>query len=221
MHMFSNIRRSFTQIKNSVIPNLIWNLQRLSLINNPRGRSRIKYGMTPLCHNDGFTLVELLVVVLIVGILAAVALPQYQLTVTRSRFATLKNLTTSLVKAQEVYYLTHDRYAENYTDLDIQLPFQTTEGIYGYFEGGSCWMTLSGEGRANQVGCTDETIQMGYQQHLLHSTTNNSRKGCTARGTKDRNCSTVQCKVCQHKTGKTKADNSGTSSVDWTIWWYN
>ena len=40
-------------------------------------------------HNVGFTLVEVLVVVVIIAVLAAVAVPQYQKAVLKSRFSSL------------------------------------------------------------------------------------------------------------------------------------
>ena len=70
----------------------------------------------------GFTLLELLVVVLIIGILAAIALPQYQMAVAKSKFATLKNNVRALYEAEQRYYLLHGTYALTNEGLDIDLP---------------------------------------------------------------------------------------------------
>ena len=72
----------------------------------------------------GFALIELLIVVLIIGILAAIALPQYQKAVTRSRMAKMQAMMEEVVKAGKLYYLRTGVYPTSFDDLDINLPLE-------------------------------------------------------------------------------------------------
>jgi len=73
-------------------------------------------------YRKGFTLVELLVVVLIIGILSAMAIPQYLKAAERARAAQAISILGSLVKAERIYQSLHSTMTPHVTLLDFTEP---------------------------------------------------------------------------------------------------
>jgi len=99
-------------------------------------------------NKRAFTLIELLVVVLIIGILSAIALPQYQKAVKKTRLVQALPTLRAISQAKRTYYLANGNYTNDLDSLDVSLPYDTkTGGNYtGTSLGGSIDLTSTGPG---------------------------------------------------------------------------
>lgn len=72
-------------------------------------------------YKKAFTLIELLVVVLIIGILAAVAVPQYRKAVEKAKAVQAWTVLKTLSQAQQSYFLANGEYAQSFDELGVDM----------------------------------------------------------------------------------------------------
>jgi len=162
----------------------------------------------------GFTLLELLVVVLIIGILAAIALPQYQLAVDKAEFAKLQSVAASLRDAYNEYILIHGQGTRNFNNLSITLPsdFQSsyTSGSFNCVSNNDmfCCMSASGEYRGAAIMCGKNDLSFGYSESFL-GTNNNYDVDRTGRckAAKDNTRAHRLCSSIGEMSGEIKSSN--------------
>ncbi|HFA2295259.1 TPA: pilin, partial [Neisseria gonorrhoeae] len=78
----------------------------------------------------GFTLIELMIVIAIVGILAAVALPAYQDYTARAQVSEAILLAEGQKSAVTEYYLNHGKWPEDNTSAGVASPASNIKGKY-------------------------------------------------------------------------------------------
>ncbi len=170
------------------------------------GELKMQSNKSKISCKQGFTLIELLVVVLIIGILTAVAVPQYKKAVYKSRYATMKSLVATVSNAAEIYYLAHGSAPDRLSELDIDIPAPTSveydEEAHtdtANYPWGYCYLRNgTGTNKNFLFQCNNTDVNLGYIQRFSYDLVRPGTRACSAL-----NEDAVAVSVCKSETQNT------------------
>jgi len=142
-----------------------------------------RYGRRWSRSGKGFTLIELMIVVAVIAVLAMIAIPSYTRYTFRARRGEGQEILLRLANAQERYFATYNRYAQDPV-TDLKFGSATTTG--GYYEvkleqlAGTTWATgylatATAKGSQAKDSCGNLTIDSRSTKSQTGSATANGR----------------------------------------------
>lgn len=79
-------------------------------------------------NSKGFTLIEIMIVVVIIGIIAGVAIPSYQDSIIRASRSEGMTAMLDMMRAQEDFFANNFTYTTDLTELNYPMAIFTTDG---------------------------------------------------------------------------------------------
>jgi len=81
-----------------------------------------------ILREEGFSLVELLVVIVIIGILVLLAMPKFSSVITKAKTTEAKMMLKHLHTLEKAFYYENDRYSDNLTEIGFEQDMLITDG---------------------------------------------------------------------------------------------